>query len=137
MRPFSKAPKMVQIVLVLLLLEALALAAVFLALLLELFSGQFQSIFAQVFLVVISGAAVLWVLHFSRGLLNKKRWARSAAFFWQLLQAVVGAGAMAETGSSQLIGALLVIVSGITLVLLFNKNVVADTNEATDGDLTN
>ena len=137
MRPFSQAPKMVQIVLVLLLLEALALAAVFLALLLELLSGQFQSIFAQVFLVVISGAAVLWVLHFSRGILNKKRWARSAAFFWQLLQAVVGAGAMAETGSSQLIGALLVIVSGITLVLLFNKNVVADTNEATDGDLTN
>lgn len=137
MRPFSKAPKMVQIVLVLLLLEALALAAVFLTLLLELFSGQFQSIFAEVFLVVISGAAVLWVLHFSRGILNKKRWARSAAFFWQLLQAVVGAGAMAETGSSQVIGALLVTVSGITLVLLFNKNVVADTNEATDGDLTN
>lgn len=137
MRPFSKAPKMVQIVLVLLLLEALALAAVFLALLLELLSGEFQSIFAQVFLVVISGAAVLWVLHFSRGILNKNRWARSAAFFWQLLQAVVGAGAMAETGSSQLIGALLVLVSGITLVLLFNKNVVAETNEATDGDLTN
>jgi hypothetical protein len=137
LRPFSKALKMVQIVLVLLLLEALALAAVFLTLLLELLSGQFQSIFAQVFLVVISGAAVLWVLHFSRGILNKKRWARSAAFFWQLLQAVVGAGAMAETGSSQLIGALLVLVSGITLVLLFNKNVVADTNEATDGDLTN
>ena len=137
MRPFSKAPKMVQIVLVLLLLEALALVAVFFTLLLELLSGQFQSIFAQVFLVVISGAAVLWVLHFSRGILNKKRWARSAAFFWQLLQAVVGAGAMAETGSSQLIGALLVLVSGITLVLLFNKNVVADTNEATDGDLTN
>jgi hypothetical protein len=128
---------MVQIVLVLLLLEALALAAVFLTLLLELFSGQFQSIFAEVFLVVISGAAVLWVLHFSRGILNKKRWARSAAFFWQLLQAVVGAGAMAETGFSQVIGALLVIVSGITLVLLFNRNVVADTNEATDGDLTN
>ena len=137
MRPFTKAPKMVQIVLVLLMLEALALAGVFFSLLLELFSGQFQSIFAEVFLVVISGAATLWVLHFSRGLLNKKRWARSAAFFWQLLQAVVGAGAMAETGSSQVIGALLVIVSGITLVLLFNKTVVADTNEATDEDLTN
>jgi hypothetical protein len=122
---------------VLLLLEALALAGVFFSLLLELLSGQFQSIFAEVFLVVISGAATLWVLHFSRGLLNKKRWARSAAFFWQLLQAVVGAGAMAETGSSQVIGALLVIISGITLVLLFNKTVVTDTNEATDGDLTN
>jgi hypothetical protein len=137
LRPFSKAPTMVQIVLVLLMLEALALAGVFLSLLFELFSGEFQSIFAEVFLLVISGAAVLWVLQFSRGILNKKRWARSAAFFWQLLQAVVGAGAMAETGSSQVIGALLVIISGITLVLLFNKNVVADTNEASDGDLTN
>ena len=137
MRPFSKAPKMVQIVLVLLMLEALALAGVFFSLLLELFSGQFQSFFAEVFLVVISGAATLWVLNFSRGLLNKKRWARSAAFFWQLLQAVVGAGAMAESGFSQVIGALLVFVSGLTVVLLFNKTVVADTNEATDGDLTN
>ncbi len=137
MRPFSKAPTMVQIVLVLLMLEALALAGVFFSLVLELLSGQFQSIFAEVFLIVISGAAVLWVLHFSRGILNKKRWARSAAFFWQLLQAVVGAGAMAETGSSQVIGALLVIISGITVVLLFNKNVVAETNEASEGDLTN
>jgi hypothetical protein len=119
------------------MLEALALAGVFFSLVLELLSGQFQSIFAEVFLIVISGAAVLWVLHFSRGILNKKRWARSAAFFWQLLQAVVGAGAMAETGSSQVIGALLVIISGITVVLLFNKNVVAETNEASEGDLTN
>jgi hypothetical protein len=119
------------------MLEALALAGVFLSLLFELFSGEFQSIFAEVFLLVISGAAVLWVLQFSRGIFNKKRWARSAAFFWQLLQAVVGAGAMAESGFSQVIGALLVIVSGLTVVLLFNKKVVADTNEATDGDLTN
>jgi hypothetical protein len=119
------------------MLEALALAGVFFSLVLELFSGEFQSIFAEVFLLVISAAAVLWVLHFSREILNKKRWARSAAFFWQLLQAVVGAGAMAESGFSQVIGALLVIVSGLTVVLLFNKTVVADTNEATDGDLTN
>jgi hypothetical protein len=128
---------MVQIVLVLLMLEALALAGVFFSLVLELLSGQFQSIFAEVFLLVISGAAVLWVLQFSRGILNKKRWARSAAFFWQLLQAVVGAGAVVETGFSQVIGALMVIVSGIAVVLLFNKTVVADTNEATDGDPTN
>jgi hypothetical protein len=46
------------------MLEALALAGVFFSLLLELFSGQFQSIFAEVFLVVISGAATLWVLNF-------------------------------------------------------------------------
>jgi hypothetical protein len=137
MRPFSKAPALVQIVLVLLVAEALALVAVFFTLLFELFSGQFQSIFAEVFLLVLAAASALWVLQFSRGLLNKKRWARSAAFFWQLLQAVVGAGAIAETGTSRVIGAVLVIVSGLVVVLLFNSQVVAATNEETNGDLTN
>jgi hypothetical protein len=137
MRPFSKAPALVQIVLILLVLEALALVAVFFTLLLELFSGQFQSFYAEVFLLVLAAGATLWVLQFSRGLLNKKRWARSAAFFWQLLQAVVGAGAIAETGTSRVIGALLVLISGITVVLLFNSKVVEATNEETEGDLTN
>jgi hypothetical protein len=137
MTPFRKAPALVQIVLVLLVAEALVLAAVFFSLLFELFSGQFQSIYAEVFLLILAAASALWVLHFSRGLLNKKRWARSAAFFWQLLQAVVGAGAIAETGTSQIIGAALVLVSGIVVVLLFNPQVVAATNEETGGDLTN
>jgi hypothetical protein len=137
MTPFSKAPALVQIVLVLLLLEALALAAVFFTLLFELFSGQFQNIYAEVFLLVLAAASTLWVLTFSRGLLNRKRWARSAAFFWQLLQAVVGAGAIAETGTSRLIGAVLVLLSGLVVLLLFNSKVVAATNEETEGDLTN
>ena len=137
MTPFSKAPALVQIVLVLLLIEALALAAVFFTLLFELFSGQFQNIYAEVFLLVLAAASTLWVLTFSRGLLNKKRWARSAAFFWQLLQAVVGAGAIAETGTSRVIGAVLVLLSGLVVLLLFNSKVVAATNEETEGDLTN
>jgi hypothetical protein len=137
MTPFSKAPALVQIVLVLLLLEALALAAVFFTLLFELFSGQFQNIYAEVFLLLLAAASTLWVLTFSRGLLNKKRWARSAGFFWQLLQAVVGAGAIAETGTSRVIGAVLVLLSGLVVLLLFNSKVVAATNEETDGDLTN
>ena len=137
MTPFSKAPALVQIVLVLLFAEALALAAVFFTILFELFSGEFQSIYAEVFLLVLAAASVVWVLHFSRGLLNRKRWARSAAFFWQLLQAVVGAGAIAETGTSQIIGSVLVLVSGVVVLLLFNSQVVAATNDETDGDLTN
>ena len=137
MTPFRKAPALVQIVLVLLVAEALVLVAVFFTLLFELFSGQFQSIYAEVFLLVLAAAATVWVLTFSRGLLNRKRWARSAAFFWQLLQAVVGAGAIAETGNSRVFGAALVLVSGIVVLLLFNSQVVAATNEETDGDLTN
>jgi uncharacterized iron-regulated membrane protein len=137
MRPFSKAPALVQVVLVLLIIEALVLAAVFLTLLFELLSGRYQSFYAEVFLLLLAAGSTLWVLNFSRGLLNKKRWARSAAFFWQLLQAVVGAGAMAETGTSRILGAVLVIISGITVVLLFNSKVIEATNEESDGNPTN
>ena len=137
MTPFSKAPALVQIVLVILMLEALALVAVSLSLALEIFSGNYQSIFAEVFLLVLAAGSVLWILQFSRGLLRKKRWARIAAFFWQLLQAAVGAGALAEEGFSQIIGAVLVLLSGITVVLLFNSIVVEATNEENETDLTN
>ena len=113
----------------LLLFEVLALAWIFFALLLELLSGNVINVFAEIFLIVLAAGAAAWVLFFIRGILNKKRWARSAAFFWQLLQGVTGAGAMAEQGINQLVGILLVLLSGVVVLLLFNKTVVFETNE--------
>ena len=129
MKPFSSAHPLVQLVAILLLIEALAVAWIFFALSLELLSGNVINVFAEIFLIVLAFGATAWVLFFMRGLLRKKRWARSAAFFWQLLQAVTGAGALAETGSNQLIGALLDILAGAVVLLLFNKTVVFETNE--------
>ena len=129
MKPFSSAHPLVQTVVVLLLVEALAVAGIFFALLLELISGNGINVFAEIFLVVLAAGAAAWVLTFIRGILSKKRWARSAAFFWQLLQGVTGAGALAEQGINQMLGAFLVILSGAILLLLFNKTVVFETNE--------
>ncbi len=129
MKPFSSAHPLVQTVVILLLVEALALAWIFLALLLELLSGNVINVFAEIFLIVLAAGAVAWVLFFIRGILKKKRWARSAAFFWQLLQGVTGAGALAEQGINQILGAFLVLLSGAVVLLLFNKSVVFETNE--------
>lgn len=112
-----------------LLVEALAVAWIFFALLLELLSGNVINVFAEIFLIVLAAGAVAWVLNFIRGILNKKRWARSAAFFWQLLQGVTGAGALAEQGVNQMLGAFLVLLSAAVVLLLFNKTVVFQTNE--------
>jgi hypothetical protein len=120
---------LVQLVTIVLFIEALAVAWIFFALLLELLSGNVINVFAEIFLLVLAAGAVAWILFFMRGILKKKRWARSAAFFWQLLQAVTGAGALAEAGSNQLIGVFLVLLSGIVVILLFNKTVVLNTNE--------
>jgi len=129
LKPFSSANPLVQLVIIALFIEALAVAWIFFALLLELLSGNVINVFAEIFLLVLAAGAVAWILFFMRGILKKKRWARSAAFFWQLLQAVTGAGALAEAGSNQLIGVFLVVLAGIVVILLFNKTVVLNTNE--------
>jgi hypothetical protein len=132
LKPFRNAIPLVQLVAVLLITEALALAWIFFALLLELFSGKVVNIYAEIFLIVLAAAATTWVVFFTRNLLLRKRWARSAAFFWQLLQAVVGAGALAEVGSNRLLGIALVLLSAAVVILLFNKTVVLETNEETE-----
>ena len=117
-------------------IEALIISLVFFALLLELLSGNVLNIYAEIFLIVLAAGAVSWVLHFSRGILQGKRWARSAAFFWQLLQGVVGAGALAEAGSNRNIGIFLAALSAVVAILLFNKKFIADTNRENDGALS-
>jgi hypothetical protein len=119
-----------------LFIEALIISLVFFALLLEFLSGNVLNIYAQIFLIVLAAGSVAWVLHFSRGILQGKRWARSAAFFWQLLQGVVGAGALAEAGSNRNIGIFLAALSAVVAILLFNKKFIADTNRENDGALS-
>lgn len=127
-KPFRQAPLLLQLVLTLLATEALLLAWTFVVLLLELLTGNVLNIYAEIFLIVLAAGATAWVLNFTRGLLMKKRWARSAAFFWQLLQGVIGAGALAESGNNRVFGIFLVVLSAAVVVLLFNKQVVSETN---------
>jgi uncharacterized membrane protein len=119
-----------------LFIEALIIDLVFFALLLELLSGNVLNIYSQIFLIVLAAGSIAWVLHFSHGILQGKRWARSAAFFWQLLQGVVGAGALAEQSSNRSIGVFLVVLSAIVVILVFNKKFVADTNRENDGSFS-
>jgi len=132
MKAFSQAPALVKLVVSLLFIEALIIALVFFALLLELLSGNVINVYAEIFLIVLAAGSIAWVLNFSRGILRGKRWARSAAFFWQLLQGVVGAGALAEEGNNRIIGVVLAALSAVVVILLFNKNFVAETNRETE-----
>jgi hypothetical protein len=107
----------------------LVLVASFAFLLLELISGNYQSFYAEVFLLAVAFGAVLWVGKLSLGIIQKKRWARSAAFFWQLLQGAVGANAL---GSNLPLGIFLVALSLVLILILFNKRVVDLTNEESE-----
>ncbi|MFM7013677.1 MAG: hypothetical protein ACKOXT_01630 [Actinomycetota bacterium] len=126
---FRQAPGLVRFLVVVLLIESAVIFITFLALFLELISGNYQNLYAEIFLMVLALGATLWVAVIARQILARKRWARSASFFWQLLQAVVGAGAMAEEGNSRAVGFALVGLAAIGVGLLFNSKVIEATNE--------
>jgi hypothetical protein len=124
-----KKPTSILIAVGLLVLEAVSILSVLAGLVLELASGRYQNLVSSIFLVALGAGAIAWVLLFTRELFRGRRWARSAAVFWQLLLAAVGAGATAESGSNQLIGFGLILLAGITMVLLFMPSVVEATRD--------
>lgn len=70
-------------------LEALALAAAAVLVLVELVAGGSLSVGVSLFLVVFAGGVAAVLGASARGLLRGQRWARSPVATWQLLQIVV------------------------------------------------
>lgn len=99
---------------------------------LGILEGQSRSFSATVALfAMVAGAAAL-VIFVAVSLWRSKRWARSAAFFWQLIQLAVATGSFSGQFGSQAIGWGLIIPSAVVIVTLFNKDVVAATMKSVD-----
>lgn len=85
-------------------------------------------------LVAIFALATILLFFVARQLVFKKRWARSAAFFWQLIQLSVAWNSFSGEFANFLIGGYLVITSIASIYLLFTKAVVTTTQEEIDRD---
>jgi hypothetical protein len=99
---------------------------------LALASGETKSFVTSVALFALVTAASVWVIYIGFGLLKARRWARSAAVFWQLVQLAVATGSFSGQFGSQAIGWGLILPSVLGLGLLFSKKVVAATMGPTD-----
>lgn len=99
---------------------------------LGILEGQSRSFNTMIALfAMVAGAAAL-VIFVAISLWRSKRWARSAAFFWQLIQLAVATGSFSGQFGNQAIGWGLIIPSAIVIVTLFNKDVVAATMKSVD-----
>jgi hypothetical protein len=99
---------------------------------LGILEGQSRSLNTMIALfAMVAGAAAL-VIFIAISLWRGKRWARSASFFWQLIQLAVATGSFGGQFGSQAIGWGLIIPSAIVIVTLFNKDVVAATMKSVD-----
>jgi hypothetical protein len=83
-------------------------------------------------LIAIFLLATLLLFFVARQLVFKKRWARSAAFFWQLIQLSVAWNSFSGQWANYYIGGYLVLSSLATIYFLFTKAVVDETQEQVD-----
>lgn len=128
----EKRPLGLKIIIGIVSLEGLVLAYFAAQLLVGILLGESRSLPTTLSLFAIVALTAAAVLFFAYGLLQGKRWARSAALFWQLIQLAIASGSFTGQFGSNAIGWSLIIPSVTVLVLLFTKKVVAATMRGLD-----
>ena len=113
-------------------LEGLFLGSLAAQLGLSVIAGDSISLVSSVALFALVAGAVIWVISIAINLWRGRRWARSAGFFWQLVQLAIAAGSFGGQFGSQAIGWSLVIPSLTVMIALLSKKVVAATMEAAE-----
>ena len=83
--------------------------------------------------IVIGGTAA-FLFFVARQLVFKKRWARSAAMYWQLIQIAIAWNSFTGEVTGYYFGAWLLATAFIGLYFVFNKTVVEQTTEQVDRD---
>jgi hypothetical protein len=112
---------------ILVALEGLAMGAISARLGLALVVGETRSLVTSVALFALVAAATVWVFFIALGLWRGKRWARSGALFWQLVQLSVASASFSGQFGNAVIGWSLIVPSVLVLGLVFTKSVVSAT----------
>jgi O-antigen/teichoic acid export membrane protein len=89
---------------------------------------------AMIALCAVFVGTAAFVFFIARQLVFKKRWARSAAVFWQLIQIAVAWNSFTGEVTGYFFGAWLLITAFTALYFLFTKVVVDETQEQVDRD---
>lgn len=85
-------------------------------------------------LCVVIGGTAAFLFFVSRQLVYRKRWARSAAVFWQLIQIAIAWNSFTGEVLGYYFGVWLLFTAFVALYFLFNRRVVELTDEQIDRD---
>ena len=125
----AEKPLSLRVVAALVGLEGLFVLGLAASMLVGLLTGEARSLVTLIALLVLVAAAGAWVVSVALGLSKGKRWARSGALFWQLVQLAVATGSFTGQFGNAGIGWALILPSAAVLVLLFQKSTIAATIE--------
>lgn len=96
-------------------------------------AGQVKSLPTMLALAGLGLVAAVWLAYVFKGLHAGRRWARSGAIFWQLVQLTIAWGSFTGQFANAAIGIALIVPSVLVIGLLFTKPVF----DATQGEVPN
>ncbi|MEN9342941.1 MAG: hypothetical protein RIR24_528 [Actinomycetota bacterium] len=85
-------------------------------------------------LCVVIGGTAAFLFFVARQLIYRKRWARSAAVFWQLIQIAIAWNSFTGEIIGYFFGIWLLLSAFVALYFLFSKPVVEQTDQQVDRD---
>jgi hypothetical protein len=94
-------------------------------------AGQVKSLPTMLALAALGLIVAIWLAYVFKALYEGRRWARSGAIFWQLVQLTIAWGSFTGQFANAAIGIGLIIPSVAVIALLFTKPVF----DATQGEL--
>ena len=123
-RPVSQRPKAVLLLSVVIAAEGILIGYLAALQLIEIITGAVVVLVTGLSLLALLLGVTLWLFYVARSLLAAKRWARSGALFWQLIQLAVASASFSGEFASPVIGWSLIAVSALALALVFNPQVM-------------
>lgn len=94
-------------------------------------AGQVKSLPTMLALAALGLIVAIWLAFVFKALYEGRRWARSGAIFWQLVQLTIAWGSFTGQFANVAIGIGLIVPSVAVIALLFNKPVF----DATQGEM--
>lgn len=130
----AKKPLGLKVVLALIGLEQMVVLYLLSGYVLATLAGQVKSLPTMLALAALGLIVAIWLAYVVKALYDGRRWARSGAIFWQLVQLAIAWGSFTGQFASPAIGFALIIPSITVIALLFTKPVFAATQGEVPSD---
>ncbi|MEN9965230.1 MAG: hypothetical protein RJA60_227 [Actinomycetota bacterium] len=127
-------PMGLKVILGILAVELLVLVGIVVAYVSATLAGDVRDLPTMLALVALGLGLATWVGFIIKSLIAGRRWARSGALFWQLIQLTVAWGSFTGEFANAAIGFGLILPSVTVIALLFTKPVFDATQEEIPND---
>jgi hypothetical protein len=120
---YRHRPALFWLLIVLITAEFLAVAAVTVVLIVELFTSRPESYAAGIAVIVMAIVAAVWLGFIVTAALKGRAWMRGASIVWQVLQFAIGIGCFQGLTATPVVGWVLVVPAIVVVVLLMSRPV--------------